>query len=126
MLKNTEIIRVKGNNRKWKYLQKFAVNAPLFLKLHLFPKGCKLSNKPVIMVYWNGNQNQIIMAESGTKNQKVTKMHPKAKGCKQESKAEMINGWIDNKYLQKNGKIWKKYNQKRTNVKNERTLEIKL
>ena len=38
--------------------------------------GCKLSNKPVIMVYWNGNQNQIIMAENGSKNQKVTKMHP--------------------------------------------------
>ena len=76
MLKNTVIIRIKGNNQKWKYLQKFAVNTTTFLKLHPFIKECKTSNKPVIMVYWNGNQNQIIMAKSGSKNQKVTKMHP--------------------------------------------------
>lgn len=44
--------------------------------MHPFIKECKTSNKPVIMVYWNGNQNQIIMAKSGSKNQKVTKMHP--------------------------------------------------
>ena len=76
VLRNTVIISVKGNNRKWKYLQKISVNAPTFLKLHSFIKECKTSNKPVIMVYWNGNQNQIIMAKNDTKNQKVTKMHP--------------------------------------------------
>lgn len=37
--------------------------------MHPKAKGCKLSNKPVIMVYWNGNQNQIIMAKNGSKNQ---------------------------------------------------------
>lgn len=57
-------------------MEKHGKICTLFSKMHPKAKGCKLSNKPVIMVYWNGNQNQIIMAENGSKNQKVTKMHP--------------------------------------------------
>ena len=38
--------------------------------------GCKMLKNTAIIRVRDSNQNQIIMAKSDTKNQKVTKMHP--------------------------------------------------